>query len=225
MLLRMTTMTFDNKCFEKLHKTEAWMYTNVSALAKIDFALSTTFVDEQIIHGFDVTPANSFIVLINGVFNEEASRLSDGIEINAAYELAGTIASRGDSFIPSFECDTVTITNNQEKTIHILQLVTGDCATAASGSVFIHAKEGESISVAETHVCLGDSGHLFMPLTEIMADKCNFSPCDSWFKHRVPIRTTACLPARLQRSANPHDYACEQGISKRSFCLLGRRTH
>ncbi len=167
----MTTMTFDNKCFKKLHKTEAWMYTNVSALANIDFALSTTFVDEHIIHGFDVTPANSFIVLINGVFNEEASRLSDGIEINAAYELAGTIASRGDSFIPSFECDTVTITNNQEKTIHILQLVTGDCATAASGSVFIHAKEGESISVAETHVCLGDSGHLFMPLTEIMAEK------------------------------------------------------
>ena len=90
----MTTMTFDNKCFKKLHKTEAWMYTNVSALANIDFALSTTFVDEHIIHEFDVTPANSFIVLINGVFNEEASRLSDGIEINAAYELAGTIASR-----------------------------------------------------------------------------------------------------------------------------------
>ena len=42
-------MTFDNRCFEKLHKTEAWMYTNVSALAKIDFALSTTFVDEKII--------------------------------------------------------------------------------------------------------------------------------------------------------------------------------
>ena len=66
----MTTMTFDNKCFKKLHKTESWMYTNVSTLAKTDFALSTTFVDEATIHGFDIAPANSFVVLINGVFSE-----------------------------------------------------------------------------------------------------------------------------------------------------------
>jgi len=166
----MTTMIFDNTCFEKLHKTEAWMYTNVSALAKTDFALSTTFVEESIIHSLDIAPANSFVVLINGAFNEEASRLGDGIEINANYELVGTVASRGDSFIPKLDCDCVTITGNQTKTVHILQIVTGDCPTAASGRVFIHASGGEAISVAETHVCIGDNGHLFMPLTEILAE-------------------------------------------------------
>ena len=171
MRLRMTTMTFDNTCFETLHKTEAWMYTNVSALAKTDFALSTTFVEESIIQEFDIAPANSFLVLINGAFNEEASRLGEGIAINANNQLAGTVACRGESDIPRLDCDTVTITGNQDKTVHILQLVTGDCATAASGRVFIHAAKGESVSVAETHVCLGDSGHLFMPLTEIMAEE------------------------------------------------------
>ena len=171
MRLRMTTMTFDNTCFETLHKTEAWMYTNVSALAKTGFALSTTFVEESIIREFDIAPANSFLVLINGAFNEEASRLGEGIAINANNQLAGTVACRGESDIPRLDCDTVTITGNQDKTVHILQLVTGDCATAASGRVFIHAAKGESVSVAETHVCLGDSGHLFMPLTEIMAEE------------------------------------------------------
>jgi len=165
----MTTMTFDNTCFENLHKTEAWMYTNVSSLAGIDFALATTVVDESTIKTYDIAPANSFIVLVNGVFNEDASRIESGIDINANYDLAGSIASRGSSDIPRLECDSVTITKSAG-TIHILQLVTGDCPTAASGRVFIHAADGESISVAETHVCLGDSGHLFMPLTEIMAE-------------------------------------------------------
>ena len=166
----MTTMTFDTTTFEKLHKTEAWMYTNVSALAKIDFALDSTVVDEATIQAFDIAPANSFVVLINGVFSEEASRMGSGIEINANHELEGTVADRGESEIPKLDCDSVTISNSQKQTVHVLQLVTGDSATAASGRVLIYAAKGETVSVAETHVCLGDSSHLFMPLTEIVAE-------------------------------------------------------
>ncbi len=145
------------------------MYSNVSALANVDFALSATFVDGITIKGFDIAPTNSFVVLINGVFCEESSRLSDGIEINSNHEQAGVIANRGDSAIPRLECDNVTITGQQPNTVHVLQLISGDIPGAASGRVLIVADEGESISVAETHVCIGDAGHLFMPLTEIVA--------------------------------------------------------
>jgi Fe-S cluster assembly protein SufD len=110
------------------------------------------------------------VVLINGIFNEESSRIGDGIVINITHERADTIATRSDSSIPRIECDSVTITGQQPETVHVLQLVTGDVPSAASGRVLVLACEGESISVAETHVCLGDAGHLFMPLTEILAE-------------------------------------------------------
>ena len=35
----------------------------------------------------------------------------------------------------------------------------------------IYASEGETVSVAETHVALGDTSHVFMPCTEIVAEK------------------------------------------------------
>ena len=101
------------------------MYTNVSALAKADFTLTTTVVDEKIIRRLDIAPTNSFIVLINGVFNKEASRLNDGIEINANYVHAGTVCSRSGSDIPKLDCDTVTITKSTGGTIHVLQLGSG----------------------------------------------------------------------------------------------------
>ncbi|MBI69047.1 MAG: Fe-S cluster assembly protein SufD [Phycisphaerae bacterium] len=167
----MTTMTFNNTCFEKLHKSEAWMYTNVSALAKTEFAFATTFFDESIIREYDIAPANPLIVLINGKLHEEASRLCDGVTVNANHALQGSVASRGDSVIPSIECDTITIENAGKQTIHILQFVSGECPTAASGRVLIHASDNEEVSVAETHVCLGEETHLFMPLTEIVAGK------------------------------------------------------
>ena len=166
----MTTMTFDTTCFEKLHKSEAWMYTNVSPLANIEFAFDAPFLDDACISEYDIAPANPFVVLVNGKLHAEASRLVDGISINEGHELEGTISSRGDSVIPKLECDTVTIENTTEETIHILQLVTGKSAVAASGRVLIHANHGQMISVAETHVCTGDATHLFMPLTEIVAE-------------------------------------------------------
>ncbi len=166
----MTTMTLNNTHFEKLHKSEAWMYTNVSALAKIDFAFAPTFVDDAVIREYDIAPTNPLVVLVNGKFNEEASRLSDGVSLDP-HDMMDSIASRGDSVIPALDCDTVTIMNTGKQTIHILQLVSGDCPTAASGRVYIHAGPNEEVSVAETHVCLGDETHLFMPLTEICAMK------------------------------------------------------
>ncbi len=167
----MTTTTFNKTCFEKLHKSEAWMYTNVSLLAKTEFAFEAVLVDESLIREYDIAPANPLIVLVNGKLNESASRLCDGMTINARHQLEGSVLSRGNSEIPTLDCDTVLIENTGEKTIHILQIVSGDCPTAASGRVLIHAGDSEEVSVAETHVCLDDETHLFMPLTEIIADK------------------------------------------------------
>ena len=164
----MTTMTFDNTLFETLHRTEDWKYTNVSALSKVDF-VDGTQVDAVEIEAFDLAVNNPFVVLVNGVFNESASRLVDGIEIAA--NNTGALASRSNSLIPRGVSDALTISGVHENTIHVLQLVTGDSPVACYGNVRIHAGEGEKLSIAETHVALGDQDHLFMPCTEVVAEK------------------------------------------------------
>ena len=164
----MTTMTFDNTLFETLHRTEDWKYTNVSALSKVDF-VDGTQVDAVEIEAFDLAVNNPFVVFVNGVFNEAASRLVDGIEITA--NNTGSLASRSNSLIPRGVSDALTISGAHEHTIHVLQLVTGDSPVACYGNVRIHAGEGEKLSIAETHVALGDQDHLFMPCTEVVAEK------------------------------------------------------
>ena len=165
----MTTMTFDTTMFETLHKQEAWKYTNVSAIAKVEFGSGGSNVSAETISGYDIASKNPFVVFVNGTFNEDASRLIDGIEINAGKN--GTVAARGDSCIPRGESDSLTITGSQKKTVHVLQLITGDSPVACYGNVMIYASEGETISVAETHVGFGDTSHVFMPCTEIVAEK------------------------------------------------------
>ncbi len=164
----MTTMTFDQAIFDKLHKSEAWMYTNVSPLAKVDFAMAATYVDDSIIQEYDIAPTKPFVVFVNGQFHAEGSRVPSGVEINANHELEGSITSKGDSVIPQIDCDSVTITNS-DQTVHVLQLVVGECDIAANSRVLIVAEEGASLSVAETHVCIGQQTHLFMPVTELCA--------------------------------------------------------
>ena len=163
----MMTTTIDNSVFENLHKNEAWMYTNVSALSKIDFEDCGEF-DTQVIQTFDIAPENPFLVFVNGTYQEAYSRCAPGTEINAGAH--GDIASRGDSVIPRGESDTLSITGNQSKTIHVLQLITGNAPIACYGNVRIHAANGESISVAQTHVALDACPHLFMPCTEVIAE-------------------------------------------------------
>lgn len=165
----MTTMTIDTAMFETLHKQEAWKYTNVSAIAKVDFANGGGKISAETISGYDIATKNPFVVFVNGTFNGDASRLGGGIEINAGKN--GTVAARGDSFIPRGESDSLTITGSQKKTIHVLQFITGDSPVACYGNVMIYASEGETVSVAETHVALGDTSHVFMPCTEIVAEK------------------------------------------------------
>ena len=165
----MTTMTFDTTMFETLHKQEAWKYTNVSAIAKVDFANGGGKISAETISGYDIATKNPFVVFVNGTFDKEASRLGGGIEINAGKN--GTVAARGDSCIPRGESDSLTITGSQKKTVHVLQLITGDSPVACYGNVMIYASEGETISVAETHVGFGDTSHVFMPCTEIVAEK------------------------------------------------------
>ena len=164
----MTTMTFDNTLFETLHRSEDWKYTNVSALSKVDFGDGTQ-VDAVEIEAFDLAVNNPFVVFVNGVFNENASRLVDGIEITA--NNTSSLASRSNSMIPRGVSDSLTISGSHEKTIHVLQLVTGDSPVACYGNVCIHAGEGDKLSIAETHVALGDQNHLFMPCTEVVAGK------------------------------------------------------
>jgi Fe-S cluster assembly protein SufD len=151
-----------------MHKKEAWMYTNVSALAKIDFADTSEF-DLEAVSQYDIAPNNPIVVFVNGVYQEECSRCVEGIELNAG--VLGAVASRGDSQIPRGESDTLTITGNQETTIHVLQIVAGTNPVACFANVQIHAAAGETISVAETHVAIGDCAHLFMPCTEVVAEK------------------------------------------------------
>ena len=165
----MTTMTIDTTMFESLHKQEAWKYTNVSAIAKIDFASTGSEVSAETISGYDLAKENPLVVFVNGTFNGDASRLVDGVEINAGKN--GTVAARGDSFIPRGESDSLTITGSQKKTIHVLQLITGDSPVACYGNVMIYASQSETISVAETHVAFGEPSHVFMPCTEIVAEK------------------------------------------------------
>ena len=167
----MTTMNLDTTCFKTLHKTEDWMYTNVSALANIDFSFDGGTAKKEDIEKFDIAPTHPFVVMVNGTFNKAASRINDHIQINATHEVTNSVVSRGESEIPDLECDTITITGNQEKTIHVLQLVTGSSPTCCAGRVLIYAAKDESISIAETHVCLEEIEHLFMPVTEIVADE------------------------------------------------------
>jgi len=164
----MMATAVDTSVFKTLHKSEAWMYTNVSALAKIDFTCNSD-IDEEVIREFDIAPNNPFVVFANGVFQETLSRCIEGIDINT--NSVGDIASRGDSQIPRGESDTVTITGTQRTTIHILHIITGNDPTACFGNVLIHAAEGETISVAQTHLALDACAHLFMPCTEVIAEK------------------------------------------------------
>ena len=164
----MTTMTVDTSCFETIHKSEAWMYTNVSALATIDFSDGSEF-DLDDIARHDIAPNNPFVVFVNGVYCQAESRLVDGLAIgDASFDL---LASRGDSAIPRGDSSCISITGSHEKTVHVLQIISGDSPVACFGNVRIQASEGESISVAETHVALGNCEHLFMPCTEVIAEK------------------------------------------------------
>lgn len=165
----MTSVTFDPTMFNSLHKKEAWKYTNLSNISAVNFACEGSSVSTEILAKFDIATKNPFVIFVNGKFNENASRLNNGIEINSGKN--GAIASRGDSFIPRGDSDSLTITGSQDKTIHVLQLITGDLPVACFGNVTIYASEGETISVAETHVAIEDNGHLFMPCTEIVAEK------------------------------------------------------
>jgi hypothetical protein len=164
----MTIMAVDTSSFKTLHNTEDWKYTNVSALSKIDFCSKCDF-DPQSIAQYDIAPNNPLVVFVNGEFQEFHSRLQEGIEINKS-DLRD-IASRADSKIPRGESDTLSITGNQTKTIHVLQIIAGDASVACFGNVYIHAKDGETISAAQTHVALVDGEHLFMPCTQIVAQQ------------------------------------------------------
>ena len=162
------TTSIDNSVFANMHRNEAWMYTNVSELSNIDF-LDSGACSPEIIRRYDIAPNNPFVVYVNGAFQNDLSRTAEDIEINGC--ALGNIASRSDSRIPRGETDTITITGSQTKTIHVLQVITGDSPIACFGNMLILAAEGESISVAETHVALGDCTHLFMPCTEVIAEK------------------------------------------------------
>ena len=164
----MITTAIDNSVFEKLHKTEAWMFTNVSALSKIDFACPSE-VDVSVVATHDIAPENPFVVFVNGVFQESCSRIADGISVNA--DTHGDIAARGDSLIPRGDSSSVSITGTHTATVHVLQIVTGDAPVACFGNVIVHAAEGESISLAETHIALSDQNHVFMPCTEVVAEQ------------------------------------------------------
>ncbi|MBT4531100.1 MAG: Fe-S cluster assembly protein SufD [Phycisphaerae bacterium] len=162
------TTTINNSVFKNLHKQEDWLYTNVSELSKISFDTHNE-IDESCISNYDIATDNPLVVFVNGVFQKSRSRLVDGMSINAAKP--GDIYSRGDSQIPRGDSDRLTVTSNQNKTIHILQVITGDKPVAVFGNVLVHACLGETISIAETHVAVTNQDHLFMPYTEIMAEK------------------------------------------------------
>ena len=159
--------TVDNSIFEKLHKNESWLYTNVSALSTITFQ-DNEDAHAEFVERYDISKNSPFVVFVNGIFQENASRLSGSITINTG---SGEVAKRSDSQIPRGACDGVHITGTQQKTIHVLQIVAGEAPVACYGSVFIHANEGESISVAETNVGIGNCDHLLMPCTEVIAEK------------------------------------------------------
>ena len=164
----MMTMSIDNSVFEKLHKSEAWMYTNVSALSKVDFSTSTE-VDPSEIEKYDIARDNPFVVFVNGVYQESHSRLVEGISVNS--DKVGDIANRSDSQIPRGDSHSVSITGNHEQTVHVLQIITGNTPAACFGNVLVHASQGESISLAETHIAVTNQNHLFMPCTEVVAEQ------------------------------------------------------
>ena len=126
------TMTLDNKVFETFHRSEDWKYTNVSELSKIDF-VDGTGIDAVEIQAFDLAVNNPFVVFVNGVFNEQMSRLVADIKITA--NNSNSLASRSRSMIPRGESDSLTISGSHEKTIHVLQLITGDSPVACYGNV------------------------------------------------------------------------------------------
>ncbi len=159
--------SIDNSIFEKLHKNEAWLYTNVSALSTITFQ-SNSDAHTKSVELYDISKNSPFVVFVNGVFQKNVSRLSDGVTINTG---GGDVAKRSGTLIPQGVCDGVHITGTQKETIHVLQMVAGDAPVACYGSVFIHAREGETISVAETNAGVGEHDHLLMPNTEVVAEK------------------------------------------------------
>jgi Fe-S cluster assembly protein SufD len=156
----------DNAIFADLHKKEDWMYTNVSGLSNVSFCEKGD-VDPSIISKYDIAINNPIVVFVNGIYEEEYSRLSDGLSINDPnFE---TISNRSDSEIPVGKSNSLSITGTQKDTVHILQIISGDAPIACFGNVHICAQKDESISVAETHVAITDFDHLFMPRTEVVA--------------------------------------------------------
>ncbi|MDP7009406.1 MAG: Fe-S cluster assembly protein SufD [Phycisphaerales bacterium] len=158
----------DHSVFKNLHKREAWMYTNVSALADIDFQVVTAEQQDDI-DVYDIAKDSPLVVFINGVFSKENSRLCKGASVSSG--MNDSVSARGDSLIPRGVSDILTITGNQLNTIHVLQIISSATPVACFGNVLIHAKDSESISVAESHVATTDVDHLFMPCTEIIAEK------------------------------------------------------
>ena len=158
----------DHSIFEKLHKSEDWLFTNVSALSSIDFTIDRS-AHFDTIEQFDISKNTPLVVLVNGVYQGDASRLTEGVRVNNCE--GGEVAERSNSQIPRGNSDTVHITGTHQDTIHVLQIVASDSPTACYGNLFIHANEGQTISVAETHVAIGEHDHLFMPCTEVVAEK------------------------------------------------------
>lgn len=158
----------DHSIFEQLHKSEDWLFTNVSALSSIDFSIDSS-AHFDTIEQFDISKNTPLVVLVNGVYQGDASRLTEGVRVNNCE--GGEVAERSNSQIPRGNSDTVHITGTHQDTIHVLQIVASDSPTACYGNLFIHANEGQTISVAETHVAIGEHDHLFMPCTEVVAEK------------------------------------------------------
>jgi Fe-S cluster assembly protein SufD len=162
------TTTVNNSVFEHLHKQEDWLYSNVSELSNVSFDACKD-VDVSVISKYDIATQNPLVVFVNGVFQENQSRLGDGLSINS--DNLGEVYCRSNSQIPRGESDRLSITSNQHKTIHILQIISGNNPVAVFGNVYVHACQGETISIAETHIAITNQDHLFMPCTEILAEK------------------------------------------------------
>jgi Fe-S cluster assembly protein SufD len=160
--------TLDNSVFEKLHKQEDWLYTNVSALSSVAFQTKADATSD-LIQAYDVSQDSPFVVFVNGIFQEHPSRLVDGITIGDGSH--GSVATRSNSMIPRGNSDRITIKGGQSNTIHVLHIVSGENAVASFGNVLIYAQEGQSVSVVETNVGAGEHDHLLMPCTEVIAEK------------------------------------------------------
>ncbi len=175
-------------------RDEEWRYTNLTGLVDGGFTQGDAHaVDASHIAPYDVAVDAPLMVFVNGHYRADLSRdggagietLSEAIEGDAAPPVH-IVADRDEGPIAALNLALFTAgasiraTSPDNSPVHVLHVVSGDAPVLAATRSLVVVDAGCEISIAETHVALGDVEHFILPTTEaIVGEGASLSLCRS----------------------------------------------